>query len=626
MKTYLVESWSPEIEFDCHSTIVALTPEVCYQLDKAGVEYSIIEDYYNEAELAALEDEYHKSQIEWIKNLDEFLQSNIEELRELKLRMATIYYYYLKTMVLDPLYIRCYTLNKLIEMIKPTNVVFISYPGKVMSLDFRLECNGESLYSQIIPILCQESSIQFTALLSEPDNGRLKVTKSVDTNIITQLRKKLGKFRIIRMVYSFGKTFRQKSFLVKRPANNKLKILMLKLGYEGKKLVEEALDHGYRVYEFSDDWIIECFSGRTKKHLNLKEKYECRLAELDINIWEKTAILLDGHELTKWINERCRATVHPIVLPRLKYFISDLCPQILSFFKTFKEFCENEKIDFVLTPHEFSLTDFAAVAAANSCRHTKSVLIYHGADLFANKMWDITELSHFDIHITPEKELKEYLEYRCELNNIPTELYYSISSGLLDVGRKRHLSRKQKGVGKERVIYLPTVFMGDNRRYDGANYPDVWYYKFQKSLIEYFSTKSEYTFVWKGLPMSDAIYNPIPNFIKDNNFSNIEIATNPFVEHIPSADKVICDHPSTGLYESIVAGVPTMCLYHNVFKLRKSAVAHFGNLLKLFADLPEAIKHIDEFLTGDQELYKMKLETGDKSTLQILEKVAGREN
>ncbi len=144
MKTYLVEEWNPDIEFDEDSLIVALTPKVCYQLDKAGIKYSIIEDYYDEAELTVLEDEYHKSQLRWIESLDEFLQNNVKGLKELNLKLGTLYYYFLKTIVLDPLYIRCYTLNRLFEAIKPSSVVLLSPPAKEMPLDFTLQSNGGS--------------------------------------------------------------------------------------------------------------------------------------------------------------------------------------------------------------------------------------------------------------------------------------------------------------------------------------------------------------------------------------------------------------------------------------------------------------------------------------------------
>jgi hypothetical protein len=186
--------------------------------------------------------------------------------------------------------------------------------------------------------------------------------------------------------------------------------------------------------------------------------------------------------------------------------------------------------------------------------------------------------------------------------------------------------RGSTAVRKNRVIYLPNFMMWDLRRNEGDPYSDTWYYQLQKSLIKYFSTRGDYTFVWKGLPQSEQIYNPIPDFIRDNRFSNIEIATNPFVEHLLTADRVIHDCASTGFYESVVAGVPTMSLYHKSAINRPGAVDYFGNLLKLFTDTPEAIKHIDEFLNNDAELYKMTIDTGDKNIFDIIEEIGEGEN
>ena len=80
MKTYLVEEYRSNIEFDKDSVVVALTPKVCYQLDKKGIKYSIIEDYYDEVELSNQVEAYRQSVFQWIDELDEFLQNNIKDL------------------------------------------------------------------------------------------------------------------------------------------------------------------------------------------------------------------------------------------------------------------------------------------------------------------------------------------------------------------------------------------------------------------------------------------------------------------------------------------------------------------------------------------------------------------
>lgn len=614
MKTYLVEGYSPDLKFDKGSTIIALTPEVCYQLTKAGIKYSIIEDYYDEVKLSAGVDEYYESQLQWIDDLDRFLQSNVKELKESNLKLGTLYYYFIKTMVLDPLYIRSYALNRLLEVVKPSSITYISTPSQEIPLDFSLQSHGKSYYSQLIPLLCGENNIPLTPVLVKPSGKAIKKTRSglSGRGLIIQLGSKLYRSTIIRRLY-FNYQYFSKRSLPRQKSRNGLNIFILKLAHIGVDFVIDALRRGHCVYQLSDNLILKYSSLGAKRYSYL------RTDDKGSSIWENTASLLEGHDLIKMVGEKCQVDTSEIVLPKLKYFVSKVCPEILNYLKMFAGFYEKERIDFVITPHEVSPIEFAAIAAANSGEYVKTVHISHGDDVYNVKFWRIWELTHADLLISSNREAQEYFDLLREQNSLSTNLYSS-PHRFLDIKRIRDLREKKKN----RIIYLPTLMMGDTRRIDGSTYPDTWYYEFQKSVMEYFSTKSGYIFVWKGLPQSDAICNPIPDFIRDNNFGNIEVSTSPFTEHLLPADRVICDYPSTGFYEAVVAGVPTIALYHRALLARKSALDYFGNLLRPFSNAEEAIKHIDEFLDSDSELYKMTLDVEDKRIIDILEEVSGK--
>jgi hypothetical protein len=624
MKTYLVEEYSPKIEFDKDSVVVALTPKVCYQLDKERIKYSIIEDYYDEVELSNQVDEYFKSQLQWIERFDEFLQNNVKELKELNLKLGTIYYYYLKTMVLDPLYIRCYTLNRLFEAIKPSAITFISHHPRELPLDFRLQDDGKSYYSQVIPIRCDENNIPLTTVFLDEESKDIREIKSVGStkNFIIRLERTLYKSATVRSMY-FVYKYLSRQPLFKQPSQENLSILIPRVSYHiWPDFAIDALKRGHNVYELQDDLIVKRSFFRAKRHFRLQKE----TASLD-DIWEHAANLLESSDLIRRINEQCQLDVSEIILPRLRYFVSKVCPEILRYFKILVGFYEREMIDFILAPYAMSLVELGALAAANHHPRVKTACLVHGDGVYDSRFWNIMELQNFDIHISSHTEVKEYFRRLANEINSPAKLYCS-PHRLLNVKKMAYATEKRgnKIIRKNRVIYLPTFMVWDARRMESGSYPDTWYYEFQKSLIEYFSTKREYTFVWKGLPQGDQIYSPIPNFIRDNNFSNIEIATNPFPEHLLTADRVICDYPSTGFYESVVAGVPTMSLYHEALIVRKSAVDYFGNLLKPFSNIPEAINHIDEFLNSDPELYKTTIEMEEKSILDILEEIGKKTN
>ena len=632
MKTYLVERYSSDIDFDKGSTVVALTPMVCYQLDKAGIKYSIIEDYYDEMKLAAGADKYYESQLQWIDSLDKFLRSNVKEVRDLNLKLGTMYYYFLKTMVLDSLYIRCYALKRFFEAVRPSSIIFISPQTQEMPLDFTLQYQyydyGKSYYSQVIPIVCKEKNIPLTSVHLETGGKAEKKPKSGRPfrDLLIWYGNKILPIDTLRRTY-FNCQYLSRRPFPKSKNRDGLNIFLPKLTHIGMDFVTKAVRKGHNVYQLSGNSILKYSSLGTRRCLDLRTEYKDTVAKAKNNsIWENTASLLESHDLIKQLNQRYRLDVSEIVLPKLKYFIAKVCPEILGYFEVFIKFYKKEEVDSAITPHEVSPIEFAALAAANHDEHIKTVRISHGDDAHSVKFWRILELSNSDILIASNTEAKEYFDHLRQASNIPTTLYSS-PHRLLDFRRISYLRENNKSnIERNRIIYLSTLPMWDTRRMDGASYPDTWYYQFQKSLAEYFYAKRGYIFVLKGGPWADAIYNPIFDFIRDNNFDNIEVATNLFSQHLPSADRVICDYPSTGFYESIAAGVPTICLYHRALIVRKSAIDYFGNLLRPFSDATEAVKHIDEFLNSAPELYTMTLDVEDNGILDILEEAGRRVN
>ncbi|MGQ4876817.1 MAG: hypothetical protein ACP6IY_22340, partial [Promethearchaeia archaeon] len=226
----------------------------------------------------------------------------------------------------------------------------------------------------------------------------------------------------------------------------------------------------------------------------------------------------------------------------------------------------------------------------------------------------------YNIYILSNIEKKEFAEKQCKYYNFLSNCY--CSSHRLNTIKKIKEKRKKNNFKKEKeqIIYLPTMLMWNERRI-GVSYSINWYYKFQKSLIEYFATKKDYNFVWKGIPISDSIYNPVQDFIKNNNFNNIEISTKKFTDHLYDADRVICDLGSTGFYESVFANVPTISLYFSKTRQpRKTSLQYFGHLLQPFSNVSDAIDKIDGFLNSNKELYITDIKTTNISIIDILNK------
>ena len=608
MKTYLLEAYNTNIKFDKNSVVVALTPEVCYQLDKVGIKYSIIEDYYDEAKLFPDRYGFLKNQCRWFKKFDKFLKDNVDVLKAYDLNLASIYLYHIKTRVTDPVIFRSFTLQALFDKLKPSSVMFVTPTPKKKEFNNYLGFTDKSLYAHLIPIFCDKYSIPFTEMLEN---------KAKKNEYQSRFRRFVLKCKSVLRYASDGFRVLYGFFSIKNK-KDRLNILQLNIAYNGLHVVIDALKQGHNPYILINNRILNFYYFGIKR---FDVKIGMNFNDNVVYDWNKIAQLLENHELIEWINEKCSIEVSEIVLPNLKYFVSNVCPKLLAYFKIFIKFYKEEKIDFVLSSYMQSIIELAALSAANHYKGIKTVCVEHGDDVFENLLWRFKEITDSDICVVTNEENKHNLENLCKQYALPTKIYSSSNRllNILKIGCLRTTKNKKK-FGYNKIIYLPTLFVWDAMRIDSNDYlSPTRYYKFQKTLIEYFSKKQEYMFVWKGLLQSDAIYNPIPDFIRDNKFNNIQIATDMFQNHLLTAGKVICDFPSTGFYESVVAGVPAMSLYHKDFKVRKSAVDDFGNMLKMYSDIPEAIKHIDEFLNSDMESYITTIDIGDKSIVEILE-------
>jgi len=186
MKLYILEAYDPKVQFD-DGVIVALTPEVCYHLDKRGIDYSIIEDHYNEHELFEDRHAFLQKQDDWFRDFDVFLRDNIDILNIYCLNLASIYSLYIKNTV-DTIIFKSYILNTLFNKFSPSSVVFVTFQPNKKLLKDDLGYHDKSAYAHLIPIICEKDSIN----LFEHFGYSTKNIKNVAHNIgdkISKVRK-----------------------------------------------------------------------------------------------------------------------------------------------------------------------------------------------------------------------------------------------------------------------------------------------------------------------------------------------------------------------------------------------------------------------------------------------------
>jgi len=152
--------------------------------------------------------------------------------------------------------------------------------------------------------------------------------------------------------------------------------------------------------------------------------------------------------------------------------------------------------------------------------------------------------------------------------------------------------------------------------------PDTWYFSWHKELIKLFSSRDDFNFIWKAIPASNELYDPIPDLINEQGYKNIKYATESFVKWIKKTDLVLLDFPSTALYEAAVSGLPVMSLFFAPFSVvRESAVELFGKSLQPFNDFDDGIVRIGKYLDSNPDEFIVSIPSSETSVVETLKHI-----
>jgi len=618
MKCYLVEVYDPSMNFDDDGyEVVALTPMACYELDKAGIKHSILEDYYDEAEFLRGEEAYYKDQLGWFDKLDKFLFDVFPEAGIRGFRLASNYHFYIKSTV-DSIVMRCKEVDRFINNANPDSIIYISpsgnedvMPSNKQALIFR---GGQSLLSLLVSMFCEKYKIDFERKIVSKTATADGVSRG-HGNRVNRIREGLNGMKYTRGLYTFYKTGGIAAMHPKSCPGSKWNMLFLKTPGFVKTIMKEARREGHGVYYRRDNAIVKCSAPYYKVAERIDPNAVPALSRNKNDVRKK----MEQSDIVSWVSSYCGIDVSAILLPRLAWFINELCPQLVSLVGSYIAFYKDRKIDMVVTPHMVSVDEHAAIMAARYAEKTTSICLQHGDSAFALKMWDCGECSPYDVYLATNDEQESYFKRRMQIANINTDLAQYPNRWEMIPRSGRAKWRQRRHAISKTVVYVPTMYQWDNTFWNEARVPDAWYFSWHKELLKLFSSRKEFDFIWKGIPASNETYDPIPNLINDQGYRNIRYATEPFTKWIKKADLVLLDYPSTALYEAAVSGLPVMSLFFAPFNVvRETALGLFGNSLQPFSNFHEGIAKIDDFLEANPDAFVVSIPRSQTSILQAI--------
>jgi len=600
----LLEHVPATFSLEPDDTVVAMTPEACYELDRRKVPYKLTTDFDVDGRLAALEPGHWREQLEWLESLDELLVSQVPETGRWRLGAATLYGFNLKTLM-DPVRVRALEVDSLLDSYD--RVLLHRRPEGGLLL------REPSLTSVVLPLVARARGIDVEERVdADAPALSLPAPASSAENEVRLLGRLKGLPRRIPNLLRRSRSART------RPRARRLTLLFADFGYDLTFLLPRARERGHRCLRVVGDTVVEEGADRTQVAVLPTEGADTG--------WAAAARILDSpdHPLWSWPNEWLSGVpLADLLRPRVRHWLEHVMPRMGARAAAFERLLEREGVDLVLGANVVH-PDVPA-AAAVTVGPAQSVLIDHGHDALAQELFDLIMLRQVDHDFSPTSEFAAYLESRRSLYARPTA---EVHVGSYRWRESASLSRsggppRQPRRGEPIVVYALTATAGSARYLNSAWYSDGWYYGLCRTIVDALARHPEIFSVVKLFPGDGHLRNPIDLYVEDLGLEHVVSSREPLRAWIPWADRLVFDLPSTGLYEAATAGIPYLALLYAHHRHRAAAVERLGPAAVFFTEPDEAARAVDAFVSAPT-VTAPRLHPEGEEILTTLEELARR--
>jgi hypothetical protein len=154
--------------------------------------------------------------------------------------------------------------------------------------------------------------------------------------------------------------------------------------------------------------------------------------------------------------------------------------------------------------------------------------------------------------------------------------------------------RKRKESKKRIILFAPAFYCNDRWV---RLYPDTLRFRHRKALLPIFqrlSKEANIQVIWKAFPKGDDAYDPIGEVIREE-FPGIKYRIHGFDRLLSRCSWFVTDCISTGIYDAVQLGIPSLCVcYRKAEPVREEVAERFGNSIFRF----DAIMEVEDVLRG----------------------------
>ena len=618
MTFYLIEDWDGNCILPENVTVVALTSEVIYVLDKKKIPHITLEDFYTHAEITADSKEWLSKQIKWFDKFDVLLRQSSLDIAEISTQLPHLFFYNIKYLI-DQVVVTTRILKKFMDKAKPSKIYFIAQDfGESKKDRWGWFFWGKSSFGCLIEPLCKQYGIEFELVSNNSSLNKKEIFSfcGLRRYFLSKVPKHIKSFlRGISTLYGCYKVYLKS---INRTASSSKKVFILHP--RGFILSFLLNNHRQGVVNFINcsGCIVRMGVWPRWFSLRLKNKNKRTIGKTK-NIGATFDMLVNGG-LMNDVNRACGVNVTEVLRPKIEYLVNELFPHSVQKIQEYKRFFQDNKIDYVMTNYLSTDDDFAAVAATKECSKTESIGFCHGVDAYDIDARYFMEYCHFDHYFssTPSdvqhiKQLSK--DFNPSYPKTVQQYSYLRNQYVNSFNERNKVGDTVKKNNPEIILYVPIMRKIRLNMPIITSYPStVEYFSWHKMLIDYFSQQKDCKFIWKAVQEPLKREDLVSRIIDENNVTNIVYDLGSLSFWLKQADRVICDVPSTAYFEAIFSGLPVLSFYRKAENnIRKDLFDVLGESLCSYTKDEDAIPLIDNFLRSDPLKYTVSIPETDNT-------------
>ena len=516
------------------NTLVALRPEIAWELQKRRIPYLKLEDFYEETQLCDLGQPVLSLFADWMNWVDDFVQAEEDELRRFNFRPIQLHFHFMKIFV-DELVLHRFILKQFLEKYRPEKVYCFPYvPLQITEQMFF----KQSPLSILLPLVAAEYGVKTEVFYGcDP--------RSSDSKRISIFNKWFAlRHRLLKRI-SVPKES-QDGF---EESTSEPRVVALRKGYDISSALTVLEDDGIEVR------FLKSAPPPNGKGMKSDTASDDRWNTL----WNKVS---HKDEFWKMFDNLELLIAKPFLEKNLSAWWKTVLPMAWSRFLEARKYLGELRPAIVVTPTLWGHRDTTLMAAAMSLG-IRRVMYQHGGFVGSCDYWggwEYTDFLNSDHYFLYGEGMKSYFLERSEKYNLPQTEFHVVGSSRLDQIRSREHSKEVQslkvklrgGKTNKLVLYITDMIMGYQRGLRYATYPAVRYFEFLQKTIEIFRQFPEIRMLYKGISTTDKFFNPIPELIRKELPNALLVSHLKIPDLIWCADAIIIDNPSTSLLEALL--------------------------------------------------------------------------